>query len=245
MFNKITFAVVTIIALIFLSGCTSQPPDTTGIQLNNPNANNQQAIQEEASENAESNSSVKSDSFQVDGTVQGAQTNVPAKTERKTGMQTLADFSPIEGNIVLLKTSKGDVKIQLFREEAPITTINFLTLVKDGFYNDIVFHRVIPGFMAQVGDPKTKDPSKQAEWGTGGPGYNIPDEFSPNLKHDGAGVVSMANSGPNSGGSQFFITYEATPWLDGKHAVFGKVIEGMEIVSQLSNGDKILSASIE
>jgi cyclophilin family peptidyl-prolyl cis-trans isomerase len=124
-----------------------------------------------------------------------------------------------------------------------LTAQNFLNLAKSGFYNGIVFHRVIPNFMAQVGDPLTKEPGMEAQWGTGGPGYVIKDEFDAALKHDGPGVVSMANAGPNTGGSQFFITHEATPWLDGKHAVFGKVTSGMDVVLSLTQGDKIISVS--
>ncbi len=109
----------------------------------------------------------------------------------------------------------------------------------------MVFHRVIADFMAQVGDPKTKDPALQAQWGTGGPGYVIPDEFDPTLKHDTEGVVSMANAGANTGGSQFFITYAPTSWLDGKHAVFGKVTTGMDVLRKITVGDTITSVSIK
>ncbi|MDA1079399.1 MAG: peptidylprolyl isomerase [bacterium] len=149
------------------------------------------------------------------------------------------------GKTVTLTTTKGDVVIELYREEAPLTTANFLSLVNSGFYNGIVFHRVIADFMAQVGDPLTKDPSKQAMWGTGGPGYTIADEFGPGLTHSGPGVVSMANSGANTGGSQFFITYEATDWLDGKHAIFGRVSQGMEVVENITVGDSIVSTKVE
>ncbi len=159
--------------------------------------------------------------------------------------KTLADFGEIEGKTVTLTTTKGDVVIELYREEAPLTTANFLSLVNSGFYNGIVFHRVIADFMAQVGDPLTKDPSKKAMWGTGDPGYSIADEFGPGLTHSGPGIVSMANSGPNTGGSQFFITYAATDWLDGKHAIFGNVTQGMDIVEQITVGDSIVSTKVE
>jgi len=160
-------------------------------------------------------------------------------------MKTINDFEPIEATQATLITTKGDISFTLFRDKAPLTTLNFLNLAKAGFYNGIVFHRVIADFMAQVGDPLTKDPGKQAQWGTGGPGYTINDEFHPELLHNKAGIVSMANSGPNTVGSQFFITYEATPWLDGKHAVFGEVISGLEVLKQIEQGDKILSVTIE
>lgn len=163
----------------------------------------------------------------------------------KTSMKQLSDFTPIEGSTVTIETSKGPIVLELFRDEAPLTTLNFLTLIKEGFYDGILFHRVIPDFMAQMGDPLTRDPAKQAMWGTGGAGYTIADEFSPTLKHDSEGILSMANSGPNSGSSQVFITYAATPWLDGKHAVFGKVTSGMEVLKELENGDKIVKVTFE
>ena len=112
-----------------------------------------------------------------------------------------------------------------FEDKAPNTTKNFIGLVEQGYYNGLIFHRVIDGFMIQGGDPRGN--------GTGGPGYTIPDEFHRDLKHASAGILSMANAGPDTGGSQFFITLDKTPWLDGKHAVFGKVIEGMDVVNQI------------
>ncbi len=126
---------------------------------------------------------------------------------------------------VTLRTTQGDIRIELFRDKAPKTADNFLTLAKKGFYTGLTFHRVIPGFMIQGGCP-TGD-------GTGGPGYTIPDEFSRDLRHDGPGVLSMANAGPNTGGSQFFITLAPTSWLDGKHAVFGRVRGGQDVVEKI------------
>ncbi len=124
--------------------------------------------------------------------------------------------------IAHVTTNLGWFQIELFEDRAPKTTKNFIDLVEKGYYDGIVFHRVIKGFMLQGGCPDGN--------GRGGPGYTIPDEFHAELTHDSEGVLSMANSGPNSGGSQFFVTLAATAWLDGKHAVFGKVIEGMETV---------------
>lgn len=160
-------------------------------------------------------------------------------------MKQLADFKEITATQVILNTNKGDITIELFRDETPITTANFLELADSGFYDGIRFHRIIEGFMAQVGDPLSKDMSKQAMWGTGGTDYVISDEFVSTLKHDSAGIVSMANRGPNTGGSQFFITYEPTPWLDGKHTVFGRVTAGMDVVEQLEIGDAIQTVTIE
>jgi peptidyl-prolyl cis-trans isomerase A (cyclophilin A) len=125
------------------------------------------------------------------------------------------------------KTSKGDFKLELFEDKAPITTGNFIKLAEDGYYNGLIFHRVIDGFMIQGGCPQGS--------GRGGPGYTIQDEFHPELKHSGPGMLSMANAGPNTGGSQFFITLAATAWLDGRHAVFGQVVEGMDVVSSIGS----------
>ena len=127
----------------------------------------------------------------------------------------------------IIETNHGMIEIELFEDKAPITTANFIKLVEQGFYDGVVFHRVIPNFMIQGGDPRGD--------GTGGPGYTIKDEFHPSLKHDSAGILSMANAGPNTGGSQFFITVAATSWLDGKHAVFGKIVKGMDVVDEISN----------
>jgi cyclophilin family peptidyl-prolyl cis-trans isomerase len=128
-----------------------------------------------------------------------------------------------------LLTEKGTVRIKLFAEEAPETVNNFVFLAREGYFDGTTFHRVIEGFMAQGGDPTGT--------GAGGPGYSIRDEFHPDLRHDRPGVLSMANRGPNTGGSQFFITHVATPWLDDRHAVFGEVVEGMEVVNSIRERD--------
>ncbi len=128
-----------------------------------------------------------------------------------------------------LVTEKGTVRVRLFAREAPETVNNFVFLAREGYFDGTTFHRVIEGFMAQGGDPTGT--------GAGGPGYSIRDEFHPELRHDRPGVLSMANRGPNTGGSQFFITHAATPWLDDRHAVFGEVVEGMEVVSALRERD--------
>lgn len=182
--------------------------------------------------------------MQAEPPQQQQQQQLPS-TMQKGPMKTLTDFQSIPATQATITTSKGDITIELYRDQAPLTTANFLDLASKGFYNGIVFHRVIPNFMAQVGDPLTKDPALQGQWGTGGPGYTIPDEFAPTLQHSSEGIVSMANSGPDTGGSQFFITYEATPWLDGKHAVFGKVTTGMDILRQITQGDTIISITYQ
>lgn len=126
-----------------------------------------------------------------------------------------------------VQTNQGAFSIELFEDKAPKTTKNFIDLAEKGFYDGVIFHRVIEGFMLQGGDPTGT--------GRGGPGYNIPDEFHPDLKHSEEGMLSMANAGPNTGGSQFFVTLAATSWLDGKHAIFGKVVEGMEVVRAIGS----------
>lgn len=160
-----------------------------------------------------------------------------------------AEEVKMEGNtIVKLETTKGDMKLKLFDEQVPKTVANFKKLVSEGFYDGTIFHRVIKDFMIQGGDPEGT--------GMGGPGYTIPDEFDPSLKHNKKGILSMANAGPNTGGSQFFITLVPTPWLDNKHSVFGELIEGEDVLDAIGNtetgpGDrpkeeiKIVKATIE
>lgn len=143
-----------------------------------------------------------------------------------------------------IHTNMGDIRLELFPEQAPNTVKNFTSLAKGErewtdpstgqqtsrpLYDGTIFHRVIDGFMIQGGDPNGM--------GTGGPGYTIPDEFHKDLKHDDEGILSMANAGPNTGGSQFFITLAATPWLDGHHSVFGKVVKGMDVVREIGKVD--------
>ena len=143
-------------------------------------------------------------------------------------MPTFANFS----------TSEGDFKVRLFDDKAPKTVANFEKLAADGFYDGLKFHRVIADFMVQTGCPQGT--------GTGGPGYTFKDEFHKDLKHDGPGVLSMANSGPNTNGSQFFITHVATPWLDGKHSVFGRVIDDtQQVVNAVRQGDKMEKVTVQ
>jgi cyclophilin family peptidyl-prolyl cis-trans isomerase len=136
-------------------------------------------------------------------------------------------IDPSHKYVATMKTDKGDVKIELFSKDAPETVNNFVFLAREGFYDGVTFHRVIPGFMAQGGDPTGS--------GRGGPGYQFKDEFSAQTHQ--AGSVSMANAGPNTNGSQFFICYEPQPHLNGRHTVFGKVIEGMDVVRSFSERD--------
>ena len=137
-----------------------------------------------------------------------------------------------------IKTNKGTISLKLFEDKAPLTVANFVNLVNRGFYENITFHRVINDFMIQTGCPLGT--------GTGGPGYEFKDEFHPELKHNKAGILSMANAGPGTNGSQFFITHLETPWLDDNHTVFGEVFnqEDIDIVNQIVQGDQIISVEI-
>ena len=155
-------------------------------------------------------------------------------------------IAPDRDYYATFRTEKGPIRVRLFAREVPETVNNFVFLAREGYFDGTTFHRVIKGFMTQGGDPTGT--------GAGGPGYRIRDEFHEDLRHDKSGVLSMANAGPNTGGSQFFITHTATPWLDGKHAVFGEVVEGMEIVYAIRErdpgrdrepGDRIETVEIE
>ena len=147
-----------------------------------------------------------------------------APSQPVNSQQTAIAVNP-HNRVAVFETSKGTFRIELFEDKAPNTVKNFISLASKGFYDGLTFHRVIDGFMIQGGDPKGN--------GTGGPGYQIADEFHRDLRHSTEGILSMANAGPNTGGSQFFITLAPTPHLDNKHAVFGRVIEGMDIVKSI------------
>ena len=146
------------------------------------------------------------------------------------------DSKPVNDIKINLHTNKGDIEATIFASKVPMTAANYLNLAKKGYYNGITFHRVIPNFMIQGGDPTAS--------GTGGPGYKFGDEFVPSLKHDKPGIFSMANSGPGSNGSQFFITHVPTPHLDGKHSVFGEVTKGQDVVNKIEKGDKITKIDV-
>lgn len=145
-----------------------------------------------------------------------------------------------------METDKGTMVIELFADKTPLTVNNFVFLSREGYYDGVIFHRVINDFMVQGGDPTGT--------GRGGPGYKFADEFHPSLKHTKQGILSMANAGPGTNGSQFFITHVATPWLDGKHTVFGQVVEGLDVLMSIPARDpgnvnapavKIISVTIE
>jgi len=164
-----------------------------------------------------------------------------AKSEQRWSSPPDMIIDPEKDYKVILHTENGDIIINLFEKKAPKTVNNFVFLSKEGFYDDTIFHRVMMNFMAQAGDPTGT--------GSGGPGYTFEDEFHEDLRHNKPGIVSMANAGPNTNGSQFFITHVPTPWLDGKHAVFGEVEDGMDVVFSIpprdSNDPEKPSVTIE
>ncbi len=143
-------------------------------------------------------------------------------TENSYSSPPAMGIDPQKTYTATVQTSDGDIILQLFADKTPNTVNNFVFLAREGFYDGVIFHRVIENFMVQGGDPTGT--------GRGGPGYSFADEFHPELRHDGPGVLSMANAGPNTNGSQFFITHVATPHLDGKHSVFGRVTGGLDVL---------------
>ena len=159
---------------------------------------------------------------------------VAALTGGSTTMSIEAQTSDLTA---VIKTAKGDIRVALFPAEAPLTVANFVNLAQRGYYDGLTFHRVIANFMIQGGDPTGT--------GSGGPGYSFADEFSPSLRHTSAGTLSMANSGPGTNGSQFFITHGPTPHLDDLHSIFGKVSSGQSIVDAIAQGDVMTTITIE
>ena len=166
--------------------------------------------------------------------LQAAEADKPAAAGAPAGTPAVKETGKAEmkNPIVKIKTSLGDITVELYEDKVPNTVANFIELTEKGFYKGMTFHRIIPDFMAQGGCPNSKA-GASGRPGTGGPGYRFADEINPTLKHDKAGVLSMANAGPNTNGSQFFLCFTATPWLNGKHAVFGQVTDGLDLLKKL------------
>ena len=182
------------------------------------------------------------------GPVPAGFTVVPALTEKPVRtFDAEPDMALTNGKdyYALLDTSKGQILVDLYEQETPVTVNNFVFLARNQYFDGIRFHRVIDGFMAQTGDPKSVDDSKKAEWGTGDPGYKFADEFRQKLTFDSGGILAMANSGPGTNGSQFFITFEPTEFLNGKHTIFGKVVTGDDTLPKLTRTMDQSNAEIE
>jgi len=182
--------------------------------------------------------------FLVIATAAAAAIILTGDSEKGKKMNAISTELQKDGMYAVIETNKGDIVLELFYKETPLTVCNFVGLAEGSltaakgkpFYDGLLFHRVIANFMIQGGDPDGK--------GTGGPGYRFPDEFVDHLKHNTAGVLSMANAGPGTNGSQFFITHVPTPWLDGKHTVFGRVVKGQDVVNKIAQNDRMNSILI-
>ena len=218
--------VLSLFLLIILTGCK-----------------NSSNLSQEVKENKSNN--LQNENMQIDNT------QVPTTTTTST-------INEKENVKVVMKTNKGDIELELYKDKAPITVDNFLKLINNGFYKNIKFHRVINDFMIQTGDPQTRgvegkdfvydpynNPNDLPVAGTGGPGYKFQDEFNKDLLFDRPGRLAMANSGPNTNGSQIFITHVPTEWLNGKHTIFGQVISGQNVVNSIEQGDEIKDIIIE
>jgi len=207
--NKIVVLLSTAIIAVFLIGC-GEKKDTSKTEI-------------KTTDSKTSTTTTKIDSINTTTQTQTEKKDTTMTKTESTGKEDPSKKS--DGDIVNMETTMGKIKIKLYTDKAPITTANFKKLINQGFYDGIIFHRVIADFMLQGGDPTGT--------GTGGSKETIQDEFAPGLKHTKKGMLSMANRGPNTGTSQFFITLAATPWLDGKHAIFGEVIDGMDVVDKI------------
>lgn len=191
------------------------------------------ALYQFAKDSVDSITNASADQIKLSAPTQLAQADTKEeKAEAKS------DAAPAKGGaanpIVELKTNKGSIEIELFEDDVPNTVANFVSLIEKGFYDGTSFHRILKGFMAQGGDPNTKDESKAGSWGTGGPGYTFDNEGGDNPKHKNTrGHISMANAGPGTNGSQFFLLFKDANYLDGRHTAFGKVVKGMDVVDAI------------
>jgi len=212
--RPLAWVLISVLVLSTLVSCASETPGVTSEAVSTEAAQSEELAAETAEPAADA----------VEQPAEG-----PAAREGMYSEPPTMQIDPEKYYVATIETEKGDIALELFADKVPVTVNNFVFLAREGFYDETTFHRVIPGFMAQGGDPTGT--------GMGGPGYTFADEFDPALNHDRVGLLSMANAGPGTNGSQFFITFAPTPWLDGQHTVFGKIIAGVEILGLLSERD--------
>ena len=203
-----------------------------GIIMYQNKADSRQDSVKDATSSAQSVQSAEQESSLANKSA--SSTDKVPNTDKSKTSNTQKTMQPSNITSATFHTNKGDITIEFFTQKSPNTVANFIKLASSGFYDGVKFHRVIKGFMIQGGDPLTKDDSKVDEWGTGGPGYKFADEFGAGNSND-VGTIAMANAGPNTNGSQFFINVNANNFLDGKHTVFGKVTSGMDVVTAIEN----------
>lgn len=225
-------AALLLTALLVLSACDDKKAETTTTPETKTEATTTETPDTPATERPDAATSVK-----APGAVPAGYTVVPplsGKPVREFKAEPAMSLADGKDYYALIDTSKGQILADLYEQETPVTVNNFVTLARNHYFDGIRFHRVIEGFMAQTGDPKSVDDAKKAEWGTGGPGYSFADEFRTKLAFDGPGILAMANSGPATNGSQFFITFDKTDFLNGKHTIFGKVVTGDALLPKLT-----------
>ncbi|EYB67377.1 peptidyl-prolyl isomerase [Deinococcus phoenicis] len=216
--------------LLILSACQKKDATTDTAQTDTKQADTSQT-------DTTQTDPAKTAAVTTPGPVPAGYTQVPFLTDkpvREFKTEPAMTLQDGKDYYALIDTDKGQILADLYEQETPVTVNNFVTLARNHYFDGIRFHRVIEGFMAQTGDPTSVDESKKDAWGTGGPGYAFADEFRTKLSFDGPGVLAMANSGPATNGSQFFITFAPTDFLNGKHTIFGKVVQGEDILPKLT-----------
>ncbi len=228
--KKLPLSAALLLGLLTLSACQNKTETTTETKT------------ETETETTKTETSTTTE-VTAPGAVPGGYVEVKALTDkpvREFKQEPAMSLQDGQDYYALLDTNKGQILVDLYEQETPVTVNNFVTLARNHFYDGTRFHRVIEGFMAQAGDPKSADEAQKDAWGTGGPGYQFADEIRSKLTFGGSGILAMANSGPATNGSQFFITFEQTPHLNGLHTIFGKVVTGDDVLPKLtrtSGGD--------
>ncbi|CAM3970084.1 peptidylprolyl isomerase [Deinococcus frigens] len=220
-------------ALLALTACQKKADDTAAAK---PDETTAAAAENPATEKP-AETAPATPAVTTPGEVPAGYTLVPALTKEPVREFSKEPAMALQGGqdyYALIDTSRGQILADLYEQETPVTVNNFVTLARDHYFDGIRFHRVIDGFMAQTGDPLSVDQDKKAQWGTGGPGYSFADEFRIKLAFDSGGILAMANSGPATNGSQFFITFAPTDFLNGKHTIFGKVVTGDDVLPKLT-----------